>query len=305
MDYANIGKQYSGYVRFIRGTPTAWNNLEKKDDNTLYFISEKGSSSGLLYLGSKLISGSGEINIQSNTSLNKLKDVALNLNIQDGSVLTFDKKTGKWVDKVFEIKIPEIEIPEINIEVFKGATKYMAGKEGLVPAPLEGQDKYYLQGDGSWSNPTEALEVELLLLRGQDETGSIRSIAANEILKIFGSNVPEKYNTIEKIANWIVENGTSVDSAEGARKLEELEKAVYGDDKTSQTNGLIAVTSSLQEIINGSANTEGLKTTVHRLDIDNVVIKNDISQLKQQYKTLNSTVTNLSERLKWQQIFKK
>lgn len=302
MDYANIGKQYSGYVRFIRGTPTAWNNLEKKDDNTLYFISEKGANSGLLYLGSKLISGSGEINIQSNTSLSKLKDVALNLNIQDGSVLTFDKKTGKWVDKVFEIKIPEIEIPEVNIDVFKGATKYMAGKEGLVPAPFEGQEKYYLQGDGSWSNPTEALEVELLLLRGQDETGSIRSIAANEILKIFGTNVPEKYNTIEKIANWIVENGTSVDSAEGARKLEELEKAVYGDDKTSQTNGLIAVTSSLQEIINGSANTEGLKTTVHRLDIDNVVIKNDISQLKQQYKTLNSTVTNLSERLRWQNV---
>lgn len=302
MDYANTGRQYSGYVRFIRGTPTAWNNLEKKDENTLYFISEKDANSGLLYLGSKLISGSGDISISpGKTSLNKLTDVALNLNIKDGSVLTFDKKTGKWIDKVIEIQVPEIEIPEVNIEVFKGATQYMAGKKGLVPAPFEGQHTYYLKGDGSWSNPTEALEVELLLLR-QGDKGSIRSIAASEVLKVLGANVPEKYNTIEKIANWIVTNGTSVDSADGAKRLEELEKSVYGDDKTSQTNGLVAVTSSLQEIINGSANVTGLVAITSRLDIDNVVIKNDISQLKKQYNSLNTTVNGLSERLRWQNI---
>ena len=46
----------ANYVRFIRGTPTAWANLKVKDDDCLYFIAEKNSNAGYLYLGDKLIS---------------------------------------------------------------------------------------------------------------------------------------------------------------------------------------------------------------------------------------------------------
>ena len=46
------------YVKFIRGTPTAFAKLTQKDNDTLYFISETNSKKGSLYLGEKLISES-------------------------------------------------------------------------------------------------------------------------------------------------------------------------------------------------------------------------------------------------------
>ena len=51
----------ANYVKFMRGTPEAYARLTKKDTDTLYFISEADASDGLLYLGSKLISGDGDI----------------------------------------------------------------------------------------------------------------------------------------------------------------------------------------------------------------------------------------------------
>jgi len=60
------------YVKFIRGSVSAWENLNltpnKIDDDTLYFIYESinNPKEGKLYLGQKLISGvgsSGIINI--------------------------------------------------------------------------------------------------------------------------------------------------------------------------------------------------------------------------------------------------
>jgi purine-nucleoside phosphorylase len=46
------------YVKFLRGTPTAFAKLSQKDNDTLYFISEANSKRGSLYLGEKLISES-------------------------------------------------------------------------------------------------------------------------------------------------------------------------------------------------------------------------------------------------------
>ena len=249
------------YVRFIKGTPTAWDALVEKDPNTLYFISEKGANNGLLYLGEKLISGAGTVIIQQGsskkTNLNNLSDVELDVNVSDGSVLTYDAKKKKWVNKVLDIKncdcehkpstpteTPDIELPE----VFQGATQYMDGTEGLVPAPFAGDNELFLKGDGTWADPNSSIRGEIMALR-QGDTGSIRAIAASEILKIYGKDVPEDFNTIEKIATWIIKNGVSVDSQEGANRLEALEKAVYGDDKTSATSGLIANQNNLLDIV--------------------------------------------------------
>jgi hypothetical protein len=48
----------ANYVKFLRGTPTAYNNLATKDSDTLYFIAEKDATVGKLYLGSVCIAGS-------------------------------------------------------------------------------------------------------------------------------------------------------------------------------------------------------------------------------------------------------
>jgi hypothetical protein len=46
------------YVRFLRGTPTAFANLAHKELDTLYFISEADAKVGQLWLGDKLITSS-------------------------------------------------------------------------------------------------------------------------------------------------------------------------------------------------------------------------------------------------------
>ena len=45
------------YVKFLRGTPEAYARLRHKDSDTLYFIYEEDESTGILYLGSKVIAG--------------------------------------------------------------------------------------------------------------------------------------------------------------------------------------------------------------------------------------------------------
>lgn len=289
-----------GYVRFVRGTPTAWKALTEKSKDTLYFISEKDASSGLLYLGDKLISGGGEITINQSSNLKDLKDVKLDINISDGSVLTYDAASKKWINKKLETGGTTTIIQKVEAELMVGATEYSNGKAGYVPAPYFSDAYLYLRGDGTWANPTEALEVEMIKLR-QGDSGSIREIAASEVVKIFGKNVPENYNTIEKIANWIITNGNSTGSAEGIQKLEALEQAVYGVDKTSSTDGLIAVSKKLVTTIYGDnlENVEGLTSVCSRLDVENVKMKNDISLLQRQYDTLNTTVVDLDSRLTW------
>ena len=74
------------YVKFLRGTPAAYSALTKKDNDTLYFISEVGASTGTLYLGSKLIAG-GEVT--SATSLAELTDVLIK-EIEGGSLLVYE-----------------------------------------------------------------------------------------------------------------------------------------------------------------------------------------------------------------------
>ena len=77
------------YVKFLRGTPAAYNALIEKDKDALYFISEKDSKYGTLYLGSKVIAGEGSA--PESITLNSLKDVAINASgLEDGSLLIYD-----------------------------------------------------------------------------------------------------------------------------------------------------------------------------------------------------------------------
>lgn len=78
------------YVKFLRGTPTSYEALTSKDKDTLYFISEKGSEYGTLYLGNKVIAG-GEV--PERITLDSLKDVAINKGLEDGSLLVYDIDT--------------------------------------------------------------------------------------------------------------------------------------------------------------------------------------------------------------------
>ena len=131
---------YANYVKFLRGTPTAYENLPNKDSDTLYFISEKNASSGVLYLGTKLISGDVSIH----TSVETLQDILLK-NLNHGDILIYNEDKHKWVNT----SIPELAT--MTIRLMSGATESEDGESGLVPAPQAGDQEKFLRGDGSWA----------------------------------------------------------------------------------------------------------------------------------------------------------
>lgn len=155
----------ANYVKFLRGTPTAYNNLAQKDSDTLYFIAEKDAVVGKLYLGEVLISGStnesGVVDY-----LSELKDVDTTGAVQN-SVLGFDVASQTW--KVMDIS------SALTISVMGGATAETAGTQGLVPAPAAGEHEYFLRGDGTWApievpevSATQIFEVELIVSIDED-----------------------------------------------------------------------------------------------------------------------------------------
>lgn len=127
------------YVKFLRGTPAAYENLRHKDPDTLYFIYEEDESTGILYLGTKVIAGA-EIDGSYISVLSDLKDVLIKELSMD-SLLVYDSNSAAWINKSLEEML------------FVGATEYSAGKIGLVPTPELGKTDLFLRSDGTWSEP--------------------------------------------------------------------------------------------------------------------------------------------------------
>lgn len=128
------------YVKFMRGTPKAFEALAKKDEDTLYFIHEKDALDGCLYLGSKMIAGEGNLG---ESSIDALADVLLSESIDANSILVYDDELKQWINKgIYDI-----------FQSFVGATSESSGVSGLVPAPEKGQTKLFLRSDGVWAIP--------------------------------------------------------------------------------------------------------------------------------------------------------
>jgi hypothetical protein len=125
------------YVKFLRGTPKAYENLAAKDSDTLYFISEADNLDGILYLGNKRIGGTGDLSI---ASIDELKDVLISEGLSDKSLLVYDAVAEQWVNKSFNELFP----------IFTGATSELPGVPGLVHAPQVGVINRFLRSDGKW-----------------------------------------------------------------------------------------------------------------------------------------------------------
>ena len=130
----------TNYVKFLRGTPSAFASLETKDKDTLYFISAIDSTVGKLYLGDILVAGNvtpeGDSIVD---SLGELIDVNL-VGLKTGQVLSYNGT--EWVP----MTLPEA----VSASVMIGATADTAGSAGLVPAPQAGDQNKFLRGDGKW-----------------------------------------------------------------------------------------------------------------------------------------------------------
>lgn len=89
------------------------------------------------------------------------------------------------------------------------ATATSDGAAGLVPAPLKGQQTYFLRGDGRWvaagtSADVTELKATVATLVGEDTGKSIRDIAVAELSKqLIPENAQDSLDTLEEIAAWI------------------------------------------------------------------------------------------------------
>jgi len=81
------------YVKFVRGSKTAFEALAQKDNDTLYFIYDENELSGELYLGERLICGG----VSSAGKLSDLSDIVLN-EVEANQVLIYNEEQKKWVN---------------------------------------------------------------------------------------------------------------------------------------------------------------------------------------------------------------
>lgn len=203
----------SGYVRFLRGTKAAFDKIEIKDIDTLYFIYDsEDQTKGSLYLGNKLIGG-GNGSTATVTDINDLANVLIS-NVQDKQILTYDASTKKWVNKT-----PE----EIQIEVMTGATADTVGTSGLVPAPAAGEQDKYLRGDGMWAAPLSDKQLTTLGKVDGLETrvGSIETKYDNLI-----KDAPAALDTLKEIADWITKDETGTQAL--IQRVTNIETKVTG-----------------------------------------------------------------------------
>ena len=117
----------------MRGSNSAFNALPKKDPDTLYFISEPDSATGVLYLGNQMIADT--IDASTGTlNLSDLANVKIGQGLQDKDILVF--QDGKWRNQ------PLSDI--LILDSFNSETP------GLVPIATEEEREKFLRGDGTW-----------------------------------------------------------------------------------------------------------------------------------------------------------
>lgn len=169
-----MSESASIYVKFLRGTPSAFENLAQKKSDTLYFVLNEGDATGKLYLGETLISGG--VNEEGLvTYLNDLQDVDTT-GVANNMLLGYHEATASW--------IPMDPATVITISNMTGASSILDGKSGLVPAPKAGENKNFLRGDGVWS----ALTIE-------DITSLSSTLATLVSLETFNTELSKKANT--------------------------------------------------------------------------------------------------------------
>ena len=167
------------YVKFQRGTPSEYAVLKSRDrveENTLYFIYEKGAASGSLYLGSILI---GTVGTNSDvSSLSDLSDVLLqNLGATDILMYSSD---GKWKN------IPLQELADL-----------IAGEDGLGFEVDENHFDF---------KPVDG--VSTLRLLGFDSA----SPGASLMKSVDGKTIAWSNNNIDDIAKEVGDLNTSIEN---------------------------------------------------------------------------------------------
>ena len=296
----------TSYVAFVKATEALWSKMESSQrlDNVLYFVVDGPDDSiGKLYLGNTLIAdGNGITDVR----VDNLLDVDIDA-INGGDVLMYNMSTSKWENVSLASQIGNL------IKIFTPASEEKNGTVGLVPAPQAGDQDLYLRGDGSWANPTEAVALEVAGLKtsvdtliGADKNVSVRVIAtdiASTAVANLVANAPESFNTLKEIADWIEDHPSTETFVALSNKVTSLDDLVNGNAEKNIT-GLVSQVSTLNSTVST------LNGDVTALKGKALTFTTDIADLKSGLATVNTTLSNHSEkiasiesRLVWQELY--
>lgn len=253
------------YVKFMRGTPTAFKNLASKNKDTLYFIHEEDAITGQLYIGDILISD----NLENDSDvivakLSDLEDVNIT-GVVDKQVLGYDADTGKWIPVTLE--------QAINVAPMIGATADTDGAEGLVPAPKAGDEGKFLRGDGTWVAIPELNGLKYKKVNSKDEIDITAEDAENYIYLVpVEDGTHEEYIIIDGSLEML---GSLTAALENYVKTEDLETTNTEVESLKTSLGTIDTkVINMEFLLNNKVNQEEYNTKI-------VSIENDIASLKQ------------------------
>lgn len=298
--------RYGNYVKFLRGTPTAWDNIDSKDADTLYFIAEEGATVGKLYLGDKLIADgeTAEIN-----TLSELTDVVIGAGVPNGAVLAYDAKNQVWKETLLESILSDI------IGLMTGASSTENGASGMVPQPMAGQQNLFLRGDATWADPTTELrevvssldevvkqnktkhEQDIATLLGGRPLQAIDDIVNEHVAKVI-NGAPEAFDTLQELAAWIADHEEAIDITETLNRLSRVESSLY-DDAT----GLVIKMEGVQEVLYGDGTTSGLVAQTANLISRVMTAEQNIIDLQDVTRIHGDDISAIYNLLKWQDLY--
>lgn len=302
------------YVVFMKATTDVWQKMPKnqKQSNTLYFVVDGPEDDvGRLYLGETLIAdGSGitEMGVES------LSDVKLS-NTSTGDILVYNLNSRKWENMSLEGCIGDL------IKIFQGATATEDGKAGLVPVPTISDKNKFLQGDGTWADPTvqvqqdlSNLESTVKILVGNDTGASVRSIAtgiaadaASAAVSQILDNAPEAFDTLKEVAEWISKHPSTGDFVALDNRVGNLEE-ILQDTQVEGTDqvipGLVSVVNNLVTTSNDLSGRVGILET-KATDASNAILQitSDLNDYKGVLAQHTTQITEINQRLTWQELY--
>ena len=180
----------------------------------------------------------------------------------------------------------------------QGATSEADGEGGLVPKPVRGQQNLYLQGNGTWSDPTTSVRADIAFLVDDDTNKTIREIAASVVADIV-ANAPEDFDTLEEIAEWIANHDDAIDVAQVTSDVAALNNAVFGPNGN---DGLVTEVQTIEDILNGTGSTDGLITKVTTLEGNYSTLGGRVSVLEGAMSDAEDLLEDLDETLRWKDL---
>lgn len=302
------------YVVFMKATSDIWQKMPdaQKQANALYFVVDGPEDDvGRLYLGNTLIAdGSGITEM----GVEQLSDVKLS-NINTGDILVYNLNSKKWENTSFENFLGDY------IQIFEGATATQDGKAGLVPVPTVDDINKYLQGNGTWGDPTvkvredlSSLTAQVKTLIGTDVDASVRSIAtgiaadaASAAVTRILDNAPEAFDTLKEVATWIEKHPSAGDFTALNNRVGNLEDILRDseDEETGETiPGLVSVVNNLKLASTDlTGRVEVLETKA--TDASNAILQitTDLKDYKGVLAQHTTQITEINERLTWQELY--